>query len=284
MTTPCDVARDLMPLVLDGTASDGSREMLEKHLEECEACKKIYQSMQNDPSPLPERNGSMDEAMRKIRRKRHGRMACRVLLCLALAAALAFTGLFAWKKLGIEYNAKISLDDYRIELAHTEAGECVATYVLKDPTRVYGSNYSVQWQASEGAIVYLYAETTIVPQHTIEKRSYTMNAPARWVDNAMVFTEQKRVIKEIRQGTPDNYRVIYRLGDEVASVSAEYEEYNQLLEQLSALVDTMEQDWATTPNNLTLADAVERQKKINDLQDKVNQLRETVPEWQIQPF
>lgn len=284
MTTPCDVARDLMPLVLDGTASDGSREMLEKHLEECEACKKVYQSMQNDPSPLPERNGSMDEAMRKIRRKRHGRMACRVLLCLALAVALAFTGLFAWKKLGVEYNAKLSLDDYRIELARTEAGECIATYVLKDPARRYGSSYSVQWQASEGAIIYLYAETTIVPQHTLEKRSYTMNAPVRWMENALVFTDEKRVVKEIRQGTPDNYRVIYRLGDEVASVSAEYEEYNQLLEQLSALVDTMEQDWATTTTQLTLADAVERQKKINDLQEKVNQLRETVPEWQIQPF
>lgn len=39
---PCDVCRDLMPLVRDGVASDASRRMVERHLAGCPACQAIW--------------------------------------------------------------------------------------------------------------------------------------------------------------------------------------------------------------------------------------------------
>ena len=42
---PCDVARDLMPLMAEGMASEDSEGLLKQHLSHCPACKAQYDSM-----------------------------------------------------------------------------------------------------------------------------------------------------------------------------------------------------------------------------------------------
>ena len=42
----CRVMRDLMPLCIDGAASEASRELVVKHVWECEECAKVYAEMQ----------------------------------------------------------------------------------------------------------------------------------------------------------------------------------------------------------------------------------------------
>jgi len=41
----CEIIRDLMPLYLDGCCSGGSRELVEEHIETCEACRKLLGEM-----------------------------------------------------------------------------------------------------------------------------------------------------------------------------------------------------------------------------------------------
>ena len=41
----CDIVKDLLPLYVDDVCSEKSREMLEKHLKECEDCRKYYESL-----------------------------------------------------------------------------------------------------------------------------------------------------------------------------------------------------------------------------------------------
>ncbi len=43
----CNVVRDLMPLCIDGVASEESQGMVQAHLAECEACARIYADMQD---------------------------------------------------------------------------------------------------------------------------------------------------------------------------------------------------------------------------------------------
>lgn len=71
---PCDTCRDLIPLVLDGAASESSRALVEEHIAHCEGCRAFY----GEGAPIPEPN---DE-------KVLGRMRRYVLLWLITLAGL----------------------------------------------------------------------------------------------------------------------------------------------------------------------------------------------------
>ena len=44
----CEVVRDLLPLYHDGVCSKKSREMVEEHITECEACKKELEEIKKE--------------------------------------------------------------------------------------------------------------------------------------------------------------------------------------------------------------------------------------------
>lgn len=53
MRISCDVAEDLMPLVKDNIASEGSVHLLNEHLSECQTCKTLFEGqnfLQNESS------------------------------------------------------------------------------------------------------------------------------------------------------------------------------------------------------------------------------------------
>ncbi len=49
----CDVVKDLLPLYIDGCSSDESARLVREHLEKCEECKKVFDSM-NIPAQVSE--------------------------------------------------------------------------------------------------------------------------------------------------------------------------------------------------------------------------------------
>lgn len=49
----CDIARDLMPLVIDDAASEAAREAVNGHLKDCEACRGVMEAMRREQK-LPE--------------------------------------------------------------------------------------------------------------------------------------------------------------------------------------------------------------------------------------
>ncbi|MEL7566121.1 MAG: zf-HC2 domain-containing protein [Dehalobacterium sp.] len=55
MRIPCELAEDLMPLVKDGIASESSNRLLNEHISECQACKKLFeeQSYLHDEDSIP---------------------------------------------------------------------------------------------------------------------------------------------------------------------------------------------------------------------------------------
>ncbi|MDD6263372.1 MAG: zf-HC2 domain-containing protein [Clostridiales bacterium] len=48
MKYQCEIVRDLMPLYLDGVASEQSRQMVDGHLGECKECSALFSRMQNN--------------------------------------------------------------------------------------------------------------------------------------------------------------------------------------------------------------------------------------------
>lgn len=44
----CNTIKDILPLYVDGVVSDDTRNMVAKHLEHCEECKKKYEAMKSE--------------------------------------------------------------------------------------------------------------------------------------------------------------------------------------------------------------------------------------------
>ena len=89
----CDMARDLMPLVIDGVASNDSRAALYTHLQDCVDCTRIYESMQTtEPAPKVE-DTAFIQFSRKLER---GFRLRNIVAGLLLALIVGVVGFFGY--------------------------------------------------------------------------------------------------------------------------------------------------------------------------------------------
>lgn len=82
---PCEICRDLLPLVRDGVASEASRLAVEEHLARCEACRELWG--EEAPPPL-----QRDRVLGRIRRRLYAWQGAMTAAGLILGMALANTG------------------------------------------------------------------------------------------------------------------------------------------------------------------------------------------------
>ena len=87
----CDIVRDLMPLCVDGTASEPSRQMVVDHVLECRDCMQMYQEMRTEvpkEPPVARDAAPFRSTVRRLRRKRNKRRTLLVLAGIILGLAL----------------------------------------------------------------------------------------------------------------------------------------------------------------------------------------------------
>ena len=97
----CDIARDLMPLVIDDVASDATKAAVEAHTRDCEACRSVMAEMRRDDDtrdsgliPL-EKDTHFIQFCKKMERQFTRRRMRMILIVLLLALAFAGFSLFA---------------------------------------------------------------------------------------------------------------------------------------------------------------------------------------------
>ena len=83
---PCDICRDLLPLVRDGVASEASRRAVEDHVAHCEACRQLW-GEEAPPPPL-----HREQVLGRIRRRLYAWQGAMTAAGLILGMALANTG------------------------------------------------------------------------------------------------------------------------------------------------------------------------------------------------
>lgn len=87
----CEVVRDLLPLVVEGLASEPSRRMVEQHLATCPECAALRHTMQEMIAPVqPQAEEKQVDYLKTVRRKSRRRVILAVaatLLVLVLGAA-----------------------------------------------------------------------------------------------------------------------------------------------------------------------------------------------------
>ena len=84
-----DIIRDLMPLCIDGIASEKSRKAVEEHMAECSECKAEWENMRKDLKPcenipLSEETAKYKETAKRVK-KRHRWVLLKVTCALILA-------------------------------------------------------------------------------------------------------------------------------------------------------------------------------------------------------
>ena len=143
----CDIARDLMPLSVDGVCSEGSQRFLDAHVAECPPCKSLYARMKS--LPLPEMKADTAQEAQALKRglKYLGKRFKALWIALA-ALACAFVVLLAIggvQQMRWHWTANAPVESYRLQLVHD--GVAASLRISADfPAQTYnGSGCDVEY-------------------------------------------------------------------------------------------------------------------------------------------
>lgn len=126
----CDIVRDLMPLCVDGTASEPSRQMVVDHVLECRDCMQMYQEMRTEvpkEPPVDRDAAPFRSTARRLRRKRNKRRTLLVLAGVIVGLVLMLGGLYVLHCMTGVYNHVSDVGDYSFSLQRFPNGQIRCT-------------------------------------------------------------------------------------------------------------------------------------------------------------
>ena len=206
--TICAVAQDIMPLMLDNVCSSESRSFVEEHVQNCEGCREALALMQAEDrqTPSPE-EATENRAQWKGVRRYCKRLTSRgFLLGLAATVLLAALAAFGVQKLWLEEETPIPSREYDGRRAYTYDEEGVLR--MEYTTSRLPKREAPRTELGHG--YYFYAGAL-----------YRAQIAVSLDEGACIELGQE--IREIRLGTAEDYRVVYRAGDEIPLCDAETE-------------------------------------------------------------
>ena len=112
----CAVTRDLMPLCIDGTASEASQRRVKKHVVDCHPCATVYQEMQTQIDldvPDQQETAQFDSAVKKVKHKHAWRKLRNVLLGIVLALVVCAGAAYGYYWYFVE-EVPLSVDVYEM--------------------------------------------------------------------------------------------------------------------------------------------------------------------------
>ena len=169
----CAVARDLMPLCIDGTASDASQRRVNKHVVDCPPCATVYQEMQTNIEldvPDQQETAQFDTAVKKVKHKHAWRKLRNVLLgiVLALVACAGLAYGYYWYFVE-DVPLPIELYEMEINLSTPQRAETpviIRTKNMPKPAKMHiqvqfdGSVMNDDGELDPSWVMYIWASTT----------------------------------------------------------------------------------------------------------------------------
>lgn len=224
----CAVVLDLMPLCIDGTASEASQRKVSKHVKECEACATVYQEMQTSVDlnvPDEAEQQQFDTAVKKVRhqhtRRKVGMVLLGVLMALAVCTGLAYG--YYWY---FEEEVPVDVTSYNMELVLRQSeGNTPVILKVRNMPRQAKVNLQVQEEGqtmgADGQLqpnlkMYLWVSTT--RDKMAENDTRDMNYYAFDMIDASLWSVYDVVyeIKNILQGAPGGTTsILYMDGDQL---------------------------------------------------------------------
>lgn len=270
MKHECNVARDLMPLTIDGAASGESQKLLDEHLEECAACREYYNGMK---AALPialkanseQEQKAFDDAARKLRKKRRFRLWQRLLIGFLVGLVVMGGVLWGWRRLAGDLNVPMYHGNYNVFLSQLQDGSVSFNMDFYGTNRVMGVRIK-EMQENGQKIFYVYNETSRIPQYM---RTLNRNYSFLRMD-----AEHFAQLDEIRQGVPDEYAIVWQAGDSISPASVEMETYFALWDQYTATWPAFDENGRM--HTLTFEESQNKEA----LGEQAEAALKAVPEWQ----
>ena len=227
MKNNCNVARDLMPLVIDDVASEESKQYVNEHVAECTECAIAYGEMRVElPRISAEKERTaIEQAAKRMRNKR----ILRGLLGVLLAIAIFIGGSFVWKeyeyRLTQDCSRTMSLDEYSARLVQTKAGHVIICINLAGREDLSCSLVRhTQWAGINGNtknVLEIEMLKTIIPQY-LEGDDANKQKMLRTVFTGTVVDGEwsnKAPWNDPRFEDPRPADYAYKIWDEVALIS-----------------------------------------------------------------
>lgn len=270
MKIDCDVARDLMPLVIDEAASESSVDLVKKHLSECEDCNSYWKGMSHElpETKKPEEAGHM---LRRLRKVQKTRVLVIAFIGLIVGCLLVWGGFAVRDKRQTEPAVPADLQYYDYRLARTD-DEHVAIIVAINELPYTTTRWKIDYVADgEAGICYLSMEVPwLGSKVTQEPWVYYWET---WTikDGQLLSPDREKPLTEIRKGTPSNYQTLWAMGDTIPDASPEFRQYLMLCDAWDSL-ETVEADG--------VAEFVDRDA-ARQLQQEMGTLRYAAPELKV---
>ena len=277
MKSKCNVAKDLMPLVIDGVASEESQQYVDEHIAECTECALTYGAMKVE---LPRANqekerAEMEKAAKAVKKKRRKRIILAGVLGALMSIVLFSASNWLYHRLTMSTQYPMDKDEFTFQLYKKSdgSGMIVLDMVQDDAICGFSSGYGngiVNLSMVEPAIQLgderyekMYGGYRTWELGFLDERGWMNFAEWAWLgggkDGRETYLERNQEpIKEIWINYGDGQELIYTHGDEVPICSPEMEAYLDYLQNpLGKGKYGMEYDY-----------------------DKLAELRNAVPEWQ----
>lgn len=169
----CAVTRDLMPLCIDGTASEASQRRVNKHVADCQPCATVYQEMQTQIDldvPVEQESEQFDTAVKKVKHKHAWRKLRNVLLGVVLALVMCAGLAYGYYWYFVE-EVPLPIDLYQLELKmrspqSAETPVLISTTNLPKPAKIHvevrydGSVLNTANQLQPNWVMYIWASAT----------------------------------------------------------------------------------------------------------------------------
>ncbi|MDE1549945.1 zf-HC2 domain-containing protein [Jeotgalibaca caeni] len=189
MKISCAVIQDLLPLYVEDMVSSESRELVEKHIETCENCRRELEGLneevllpiENNPSPLVKVRSSLKKKRRQVA---------------ILSMLLTFV-------IGIVVVSYITAPDYypydleRVTITKSENGNVLATF------DEHVTGYRVD-QSDEGQVYHVTTWSTLWGKWSGER-----------LDNPVVLNPNGEEVAAVYYSAPDGSSNTYLYGEEV---------------------------------------------------------------------
>lgn len=226
MKYPCGIIRDLLPLYHDEVCNDESKSAVERHLSECEECRRYYNAMKSE-NTFAECKEQKDEekplinSLKSVKRRINRRNKI-IIACSFAAIAMCF---LAFEILFNVPLKKVDLDDVSVSANVYPMGE-----LAKTPAPNAGTGVKISSHENDGSESYtitfpeLFDSEITVTQDVMEKNGYV----------SVISWSSSYFLREIKYDADrnENGGVLYVTAFKTTVLNNKAQSYNQKIVNL----------------------------------------------------
>ena len=225
MKDSCEIIKDLLPLYHDNVCSNESRIMVEKHLTECDSCKKYLDGMNSD---FMQNDIERAEEQVKIDRLKgiKKKLFQKKIMISVVSVLCAFVIFFGGFLLVFHYQMPIPYEDGLVKVDIADNGKLDITFSGKDYYCFYEFTKLIERDGIEKNVALIYYTDTIWTRYFTKPRNigtvgYSIES------DFFVYDIEKG---EVRQNNKDIEAVYYLVGDYNKYIGMSNEEFAEVLE------------------------------------------------------